>query len=254
MDVEALARELYEAGRTASPVPFIKERYPELDWDGARAIARATDDLRRAAGEVQIGWKLGWTSQAMRDALGVDRPNWGTLWQRQRRDRWFHMDNSIHPKLEPEFVWRCGADLSGPEVTAADVDAAGGAWALGIEVVDPRFPSFAFDPLDNTADNSSSAVIAVGEFVEVQPHSTLDDTVVELSDGTEARTGPGSQAMGSPAEAVAWLVRQLASEDEHLAEGQIVFTGGLTGPIDVERRRSYKLRSGGFGTVEIRCW
>ena len=41
---------------------------------------------------------------------------------------------------------------------------AGGEWALGIEVVDPRFPSFAFQALDNTADNSSSAAVAIGGF------------------------------------------------------------------------------------------
>ena len=58
-------------------------RYPGLTWHDARAIARRRDEMRRNAGETFIGYKLGWTSAAMREALGIDRPNWGTLWASQ---------------------------------------------------------------------------------------------------------------------------------------------------------------------------
>ena len=240
IDHRALADELYDAGKAVRPVELLTTRYPKLTWDDARAIARATDTLRAAAGDVQIGWKLGWTSEAMRTALGIDRPNWGTLWQSQVASDSVALDRFLHPKLEPELVWRCGADLSG-NITAADVDATGGEWALGIEVVDPRFPSFVFQALDNTADNSSSAAVAIGGFSPVQPHASLDSLLVELSDGVEQRTGPGSQAMGSPGEAVAWLVRSLSDEGLVLRRGEIVFTGGLTAPFDAERGKAYSL-------------
>ena len=55
------------------------------------------------------------------------------------------------------------------------------------------------------------------------------------------RTGPGSQAMGSPGEAVAWLVRSLSDEGLILRRGEIVFTGGLTAPFDAERGKTYSL-------------
>jgi 2-keto-4-pentenoate hydratase len=240
IDSDALAKELYDAAKAVRPVELLIQRYPEMTWDDARGIARATDTLRVAAGDVQVGWKLGWTSEAMRTALGINRPNWGTLWQSQVAPGLLALDRFLHPKLEPELVWRCGADLSG-DITAADVDAAGGEWALGIEVVDPRFPSFAFQALDNTADNSSSAAVVMGDFSPVQPHASLDSLLVELSDGVEGRTGPGSQAMGSPGEAVAWLVRSLADEGLVLSRGEIVFTGGLTAPFDAVRGQTYSL-------------
>jgi len=240
IDYDARAEELFDAGKAVRPVELLTTRYPEMTWDDARAIARATDSRRVAAGDVQIGWKLGWTSEAMRTALGINRPNWGTLWQSQVATGSVALDRFLHPKLEPELVWRCGADLSG-SISAADVDAAGGEWALGIEVVDPRFPSFVFQALDNTADNSSSAAIAMGEFSPVQTHASLGSLVVELSNGVERRTGPGSQAMGSPGEAVAWLVRSLADEGLALRRGEIVFTGGLTAPFDAEYGKTYSL-------------
>jgi len=52
IDYDALAEELYDAGKVVRPVELLTTRYPELTWDDARAIARATDTRRAAAGEV----------------------------------------------------------------------------------------------------------------------------------------------------------------------------------------------------------
>jgi len=246
MDPEHLAHELYEAAQTARPVALLTERYPDLDWNGARAIARSTDAHRRTNGDSQIGWKLGWTSEAMRMALGIDRPNWGTLWASQVAGAELHLDRLIHPKIEPELVWKAPVDFAGPEVTAADIAAADGEWALGLEVVDPRFPSFAFAALDNTADNSSSAAIRLGDFQAVEDAAAVAAQAVHLSDGPETRTGEGSQAMGSPVEAVAWLVRSLAVEGLSISEGDIVFTGGLTAPFDAAAGVTYRLAGAPF--------
>ncbi len=252
MNAEALARQLFDAATTATPVELLTDRYPDIDWGVARSIARETDRLRRADGQTQIGWKLGWTSEAMRAALGIDRPNWGTLWQSQCAGETVELRRFIHPKLEPEFVWRAGSDLDGPNITASDVHDAGGEWALGIEVVDPRFPSFEFDALDNTADNSSSAAICVGTFIDVDSPSALDHREVHFSDGSQTRTGLGSQAMGSPAEAVAWLVRSLTEEGLAVRRGDLVFTGGITAPFDAVSDRTYEVASQDMVGVNIR--
>lgn len=224
IDVGEIAVELLAAARAGVPVKLITERYPELDWPTARAIARATDELRRVDGEVQVGYKLGWTSAVMRQALGVDRPNWGTLWQHQLLDSGATIDLSglIHPKLEPELVWRDGE------------------WALGIEVVDPRFPSYGFDALDNTADNSSSALVVVGEFRPLAAE-LVADIEIEITNGCDRRGGRADAAMGSPVEAVGWLRRSLAAEGLALRPGDIVFTGGLAAPYDLEPDDEYVL-------------
>ncbi len=245
---QLLADELYRAAKQAQPVHLLTKRFPDLDWDGARQVARATDALRSSAGEIQVGWKLGWTSAAMRRALGVNRPNWGTLWQSQILQQPQHLDLTafIHPKVEPELVWRCPSDISGVDVTADDIAELGGHWALGLEVVDPRFPSFSFDALDNTADNSSSAAVAVGQFVsaeELRVGSSGGPTELSVSftDDYETRNGVGSNAMDSPLEAVAWFVRAMAVEGLTLGADQIVFTGGLTAPFDVAAKATYRL-------------
>jgi 2-keto-4-pentenoate hydratase len=246
-DPAQLAAELDRARREANPIPLLTARFPELTWDDARAVARAGDALRIGAGETRIGYKLGWTSAAMREALGIDRPNWGTLWQSQVAHGSLDLDSLIHPKVEPELVYRCGVDFDG-EATAAAVAAAPGSWALGLEVVDPRWPSFDFDLLDNTADNSSCAQVAIGEFASVTAPAEVH---VEFSDGASTRSGEGSNAMGDPCEAVAWLARSLAGEGSTLRAGDIVFTGGLTAPYDVGAGTTYSLVSGVLSGVEL---
>ncbi len=249
-DATALGAELFDAAESATPVALLTERFPELTWEQAREIARATDGVRRNRGQISIGFKLGWTSAAMRDALGIDRPNWGTLWNVQRCTDVLNLGSFLHPKVEPELVFRSNRELRG-KVSTADVAAAGGSWALGLEVVDPRFRSFSFKALDNTADNSSAAAIIVGAFGELGP-AEVEQLSIEFSDGNETRHGVGSNAMESPIAAVAWLVRQLETEGSFLAAGDIVFTGGLTAPFDIDAGARYKMSGGELGSITLK--
>jgi 2-oxopent-4-enoate/cis-2-oxohex-4-enoate hydratase len=58
--------------------------------------------------------------------------------------------------------------------------------------------------------------------------------------------------MGSPAEAVAWLVRSLYTEGLHLAAGDLVFTGGLAAPFDVESGDHFAVHGRPLASVELR--
>ena len=57
--------------------------------------------------------------------------------------------------------------------------------------------------------------------------------------------------MGSPAEAVAWLVRVLSTEGGSVRAGDIVFTGGLTAPFDLDVGTTYSVRSSVLPPVEL---
>lgn len=243
------ARQLRSAELGGTAVPLASKTFTNLDWRRARQIAVERDKLRVEDGDIRIGYKLGWTSAAMRDALGIDRPNWGTLWRSQRIDRRLDMTILRHAKVEPEIVYVAGIELRGAEVDASVVVANASGWAIGIEVVHPRWSSFDFTWLDNTADNSSAGAVAIGPVRQlgIDP-ATLK---VEFSDQIDSRRGSGEQAMGSPAEAVAWLARQLATEDRSIEPGDIVFTGGLTSPFDVTAGSRYTASCSELGTVEV---
>lgn len=246
-DCRAVADELRRAERSARPIPLLTDRYAELTWADARAIARARDRLRLADGERLLGYKLGWTSTAMRDALGIERPNWGTLWSSHLvADARIDPTRLIHPKIEPELVFHSSVDLDGAP-TIDRIEQSGGLWSLGLEVVDPRFPDYGFRWLDNSADNSSAARVVIGQSTHLDAPAAEH---VAVSDGSETRSGTGANAMGNPLAAVAWLVRSLTDEGEALRAGQVVFTGGLTAPFDLAASLRYELVSDHLAPVQ----
>ncbi|MYH00743.1 MAG: 2-keto-4-pentenoate hydratase [Acidimicrobiaceae bacterium] len=251
--VDVIARELRRAEFDGGSCELPSARIDGLTWADARAIARRRDALRLDDGDTLIGYKLGWTSKAMREALNIARPNWGTLWRSQVLDGRLDLGRLRHPKAEPEIVFVAAEPIEGPSATAGDVLSLAAGWALGIEVVHPRWASYDFTWLDNTADNSSSSGVVINTpttegFADQQD---VADATVEFSDETTTRRGKGSAAMGSPAEAVAWLARSLADEGERIEGGQLVFTGGLTAPFDVTAGGLYTARSPKLGEVRL---
>lgn len=247
----AVARELDEAERTCVAVPALSRRQPGLTEDDAWAIADLRDERRAGRGEVSTGYKLGWTSEAMRRALGIDRPNFGTLWAYMRVDDGvLDLGRLIHPKAEPEFAFVADTRLSGAGTTAGDVVAAG-RWAVAVEVVDPRWTDYEFDWLDNTADGSSAAAYVVGDFrASAVPPQRFGLT---MEAGDLERHGAGEAAMGSPAEAVAYLVRALDARGESLVPGMVVLTGGITAPVTLTAGLRIRVSSPELGTCEVRC-
>ena len=219
VDARSLAAELADAERDGRWVPLLSDRFGDLDWATARAVALARDDLRRASGDTQVGYKLGWTSVAMREALGIERPNWGTLWASQLVAGHLDLRRLHQPKAEPELVAEIGEDATPVR------------WCLGIEIVNPRFASYGFDWLDNTADNSSCAHVALGAWVELDDDPA--EVRVELDDGDSVRRGTGANVTGGPTASVGWLRDELTREGLALRPGDLVFTGGLTAPVDV---------------------
>lgn len=249
--IYAAALELDRAERSGIGIRPLSERFGELTAADAWNIATARDGLRVDRGEVHTGYKLGWTSEAMRHALGIDTPNFGSLWAYMEAPAGsLELRRLIHPKAEPEFAFLAEVVLKGGEVTADDV-ARAGRWAVALEVVDPRWTSYDFDWLDNTADGSSAAAYAVGEFH--RPAVPPERLSLVMEAGDVFREGRGAAAMGSPAEAVAYLVRQLHERGTALQPGMIVLTGGITGPVDLGAGLVVRVSSPELGSCEVRC-
>lgn len=204
--------------------------HPDLAADGAYAIQEAGIGLRLADGEQIVGGKLGFTSRAMQSYMGVDHPNYGWLTDAMIiHDRVVPLDQLIHPKVEPEIAFLLAEDLT-PPVTAADVLAATAGVMACLEVVDSRFIDFRFQALDNIADNSSAAMVAMGD---PHPIGAIDLSlvgVVVYENGRLRFTAAGAAALDHPAAAVAWMANH---SPRPLTAGSVVISGGLTSPVDL---------------------
>ena len=122
---ETLGRELYESLRSGATVAPLTRRYPQITIDDAYRISRHMLALREARdGERVIGKKIGVTSAAVQEMLGVFQPDFGFL-----TDAMAYSDGAaipvaghlIQPRAEGEIAFRLKADLHGPGVDEAAV-------------------------------------------------------------------------------------------------------------------------------------
>ena len=250
VDVDALADELDAARRDRAPIVPLSERVAGLDLDVAYAVQAAGLRLRRDAGEAVIGGKLGFTSRAMQAAMGVDQPNLGWLTDAMLvHDSVVHLDQLIHPKVEPEIAFLFARDLV-PPVDAGDVLAATRAVAPCLEVVDSRFRDFRFALVDNVADDSSAGQVVLGA---PMPPDGIDLALVGCTlwcDGQLVDTAAGAAALDHPAAAVAWMAN---ATDQPLGAGHIVISGGLTAPVDLAPGTVVTAMFDRIGRVDLRA-
>lgn len=253
-EVAGFAARLDEAERQRRPIARLTDERPDLSLADAYRIQAALVRRRLERGEHRIGAKLGFTSLAMRRALGVDEPNGGWLTEAMLLDGpAVPLEALIHPKVEPEIAFLLGRDLAGPSVTAAHVLAATAAVALCLEIVDSRYEGFRFRAPDNVADNSSAARLVLGSrLVDPRGVDLAEVGVVFSADGQIVATAAGAAVEGHPAAAVAWLVRHLARLGEGLRAGDIVISGGLTAPVDLRPGTVVHVEASRLG--EVGCY
>src|SRR5919205_1328780 len=80
VDTEALARRLDEAWENRKPIAPLSESDGLEDVERAYEIQTKWSELRLGRRERIIGRKIGLTSFAMQEQLGVDEPDYGSLW------------------------------------------------------------------------------------------------------------------------------------------------------------------------------
>lgn len=202
-----------------------------------------------------VGWKLGVTSRAKQQQVGVDAPVYGFLATDHVLDLGEPLDTSQHinPRCEPEVVFVMGRDLAGGSVSATEVLAATAGVAVGIEVLDSRYTDYRFTMPDVVADNASAARYVVGAPVPLDGIDLRLVGVVLEHNGDVVATASGAASLGHPATAVAWLVRALARSGERLREGDVILSGGLTAAVPVTAGDVVVATIDRLGSVELAC-
>lgn len=243
------AHALVEAERLRCPIQPLSQSMQGLSATEAYEIARLANSMRAST---PIGYKLGFTSAAMRAQMGVDQPNFGVLLEGSAvpPGEAIAFSSLIHPLVEPEFTFRMGRDLAGADVSAADAWQAVDGVAPSLEIVDSRYERYQFAAVDNIADNSSAARFVLGPFLRREQAGDLRETRVQLlRDGQPVDSGTGAAAMGDPAVALAWLARELAARGARIRAGDLVMTGGLTRAHEARAGCRFTAAFDGFGTV-----
>lgn len=253
---ESIALALHQAWQQRAPLPPLSETYAGLTVEQAYAIQRAWQEIIcRERPARLVGHKVGLTSLAMQQLLGIDQPDYGFLLDDMVVPAASILKRAdfIAPRIEPEIAFWLATDLQGPGVTAESVLAATRGVSAALELVDSRIQDWRIGLVDTIADNASSARVIVSERVVAPTGLDLAaEHVTLLHNDTRVGEGTGAAVLGHPALAVAWLANQLAGFGVTLRAGQIVLPGAMCSAVSVEAGATYGARFAHLGEVTIR--
>jgi 2-oxopent-4-enoate/cis-2-oxohex-4-enoate hydratase len=252
---EELAAELYRALVARHSVAPLRERGLQLDIDDAYQISLGILARRIRAGERVVGKKIGVTSAAVQNMLGVHQPDFGFLTDRMQVADGGTVSiaaGMIQPRAEAEIALILRQDLTGPGVTAADVLAATASIAPCFEVVDSRIANWDIRIVDTVADNASCGVFVLGAArVDPRPLDLAALRVRVWKNDQPLSEGFGSAVQGSPLASVAWLANTLGAYGVQLKAGEVILSGSLV-PLEPARpgdRFRLELESVGSASV-----
>ncbi|NPV70593.1 MAG: 2-keto-4-pentenoate hydratase [Firmicutes bacterium] len=253
--VRNLSRELMEAEKSKRPVDQITSRFEGITVADAYRIQMATIGTKVAEGHKIIGKKIGLTSKAMQDLLGVAEPDYGHLLD----DMLVHEGEAVdcaslcQPKAEGEVAFVLKKDLEGPGLTVVDVLRATEGVMAAIEIVDSRVRDWKIKIQDTVADNASSAMFVLGSRL-VNP-CDIDLRLVGMvleKNGQVLSTAAGAAVLGHPAVAVAWLANKLSEYGLGLSAGEVVLSGAFTAAPPVAAGDVFRVTFDRLGSVGCR--
>lgn len=229
----AAAEALREARGTGTPIARVSETFGVNGLDEAYAVAEINTQAALAAGRVISGKKVGLTSKAVQQQLGVDRPDYGVLFTDMefRDGDELPMSRLIQPKAEGEVAFVVGRDLTDEHLTWGRF-LLGLAYALpALEVVDSAIADWKITLVDTVADNASCGVYVLG--TEPRRITDIDFLTLGMSltrNGETVSVGSGAACLGHPLKAAYWLARTMATLGQPLRAGDVILSGAL-GPM-----------------------
>ncbi|MEU8759654.1 fumarylacetoacetate hydrolase family protein [Streptomyces sp. NPDC048659] len=253
-DVRLKAKALYEARATGRPIPPFTDAQPELDMNDGYAIQRELVALLTEAGDTVIGYKAGLTSAPMQQLLGVTTPDYGPVLASTVYENGATTPDGafIAPKVEAEIVFRLGAPLRGPGVTAAEARAAVSEVMAGLEIVDSRIEGWRIRLADTVADLASNGAVVLGPPCELPADCDVRLIGMAFSrNGELVATGAGAAALGDPTAVVAWLANVLGEHGVTLEAGQLIMTGALHAAVPMAPGDSFVAEFDRLGTVTL---
>lgn len=234
--IAAAVARLTEAQAARVPCAPVRDLIGTDDLTAAYAVQQGLVQARIAGGAKVVGRKIGATSEAVQNQLGVDQPDFGYLLDDMdvSADHPISMRTLLQPRVEGEVAFVLARDIDPPdgaEITLELVRDAVEVALPALEIVDSRIADWAIGFTDTVADNASSGLFVVGG--EGRALDDLEPREVTMSltvNGEERSAGTGAACLGDPLEALRWLAVQAHRFGDPLRAGHLILSGAL-GPF-----------------------
>ena len=253
-EIERLGDALYSAMCDRRMLAPLTDTHPNLTIEEAYEISLRFLANRLNAGEKIIGKKIGVTSAAVMDMLGVRQPDFGFMTDAMRHDSVMEISSTlIQPRAEGEIAFILKKDLQGPGLTNTDVLAATEAVMPCFEVVDSRIKDWQLKIQDTVADNASCGWFALNEAAATSPAAVdlINCEMTVCKNGEVISTGTGAAAMGNPVNCITWLANTLCTLGITIEKGDVVLSGSLVPLQPVTAGDEMSLHISGIGDCRV---
>ncbi len=251
-NIQSAADALWQARSTRQPIARVSETFDIHSLQDAYAVSECNIARTIAQGARISGKKIGLTSKAVQQQLGVDQPDYGVLFSDMEYLSGAEVPSQklIQPKAEGEIAFVVGRDLDQPDLTW-------GRFLLGleyalpaIEIVDSAIVDWKITLVDTVADNASCGVYVLG----LEPRRIGDLQLAACGmdfrkNGVTASVGAGVACLGNPLSAAYWLARTMASLGQPLRAGDVVMSGALGPMLPVIAGERVEVDINGLGRV-----
>jgi 2-keto-4-pentenoate hydratase len=246
------AQALRESRASGTPIAPISQTHGIAGLDAAYAVAEINTQARVAEGHRIVGLKVGLTSVAVQQQLGVDQPDFGVLFD----DMEFLNGQAIptarlmQPKIEAEIAFVVGRDLQGKAPSYAEFLAALDYALPALEIVDSAIANWKITLVDTVADNASCGLYVLGDQPVPVGQLPLGELGMTLTkNGQTVSVGTGAACLGHPLRAAYWLARTMVERGQGLKAGQIILSGALGPMVPVVKGDLVQASIGALGSV-----
>lgn len=251
-NIKKAADLLYAASTSGQACDPIRTMIDEGDLDAAYKIQEINTKRGLDAGRRLVGRKIGLTSKAVQNQLGVGQPDYGMLFADMARTEAeeVKLSDILQPKVEAEIAFVLGKDLDNPNATMAEVFQAIDYAVAAIEIVGSRVKNWDIKITDTIADNASSGLYVLGsspkKLSDFDPR--LCGMVME-NKGEPVSVGAGAACLGSPLNATLWLAQVMAKVGYPMRAGDTILSGALGPMVAVKPGDVFDVKINGLGRV-----
>lgn len=249
------AEQLMSAQKTGEPTEPVRTILGTKNVETAYRVQHLISQLRIDHGAKKIGSKIGLTSLAVQQQLGVDQPDYGSLFDDMMVESGSDLSFTelMQPKAEAEIAFVLKEDLNHDEINLQVVSAAIDHAVAAIEIVGSRVRHWDIRITDTIADNASASHFVLG-------HQRLPLGEIDLvhcgmqmqKNGSVVSEGTGEACLGNPLTAVVWLAQTMKEHGEPLKAGDIILSGALGPMTNLEAGDYIEASIEGLGTVSLR--
>jgi 2-keto-4-pentenoate hydratase len=245
-------REARASHRTIGPISL---SHGIVGLEAAYAVAEINTAADLASGRRLVGKKVGLTSKAVQQQLGVDQPDFGLLFDDMEMLSGQEVPTArlLQPKVEAEVAFIVGRDLCGPAPSYAEFLVALSYALPAIEIVDSAITDWKISLVDTVADNASCGLYVLGDQPVAIGQLALGELGMSLAkNGQVVSVGSGAACLGHPLRAAYWLARTMAARGQGLKAGELILSGALGPMVPVVAGDQIEVRIGNLGSVSCR--